>query len=452
MDDRQAGPATSGRRRFFRDMLAGGAALAVAGGARAQSADSTPADRTTITNARVFDGRWLLEADSVAVENGVIVEVGRGLPARGVVVDARGGTLLPGLIDAHTHVHGSVDALHGALRFGVTTELEMNGDWTAERRRLMATDDQAADFRTSLLALTPPGGHPTELFPPGHSFPLSDISTVEEARAHVARIIERGADYVKLLIEDGRVFGSANLPQLSAAVIEAAIATAHARGRMVLAHALTQDAARRALAAGADGLAHLFLDRPAGARFVRQAARSGAFMIPTLGLASSIMGRVAVDLARDPRVASKLSAASLDSISGTIGTFPSGRFSDVLASFAALREAGVELLVGTDATVPTPRVHGLAHGASVHGELQLFVQAGCTPIEALRAATSSTARRFDLNDRGQIAQGLRADLLLVDGDPTQDISATLSIRGVWKRGVVVQGIGRAPEGRWGAPQ
>lgn len=76
----------------------------------------------------------------------------------------------------------------------------------------------------------------------------------------------------------------------------------------------------------------------------------------------------------------------------------------------------------------------MAHGASVHHELQLLVQAGLTPVEALRAATSTPARRFGLADRGRILEGLRANLLLVDGDPTRHISDTLNLRQVWRRG------------------
>ena len=80
-------------------------------------------------------------------------------------------------------------------------------------------------------------------------------------------------------------------------------------------------------------------------------------------------------------------------------------------------------------------VAGIAHGASVHQELVYLVKAGLTPIQALRCATSVPARRFELRGRGRIAPGLRADLVLVDGDPTSNITDTLSIRRVWKHGV-----------------
>ena len=100
-----------------------------------------------------------------------------------------------------------------------------------------------------------------------------------------------------------------------------------------------------------------------------------------------------------------------------------------------LYKAGVDILVGTDVSQPVLSLGGLAHGASVHHELQLLVEAGFTPIEALRAATSVPARRFSLTDRGRIVTGARADLLLVDGDPTTNISDTLSIKAVWSRGL-----------------
>jgi imidazolonepropionase-like amidohydrolase len=101
----------------------------------------------------------------------------------------------------------------------------------------------------------------------------------------------------------------------------------------------------------------------------------------------------------------------------------------------ALHKAGVDILAGCDVSEPIPSLGGLAHGASLHQELQLLVAAGLTPIEALQAATSTPARRFALTDRGRIVPGARADLLLVDGDPTTNISDTLSIRAVWRQGV-----------------
>jgi imidazolonepropionase-like amidohydrolase len=95
----------------------------------------------------------------------------------------------------------------------------------------------------------------------------------------------------------------------------------------------------------------------------------------------------------------------------------------------------VPILAGTDSPVP-----GQTYGASLHGELSLLVAAGLTPREALTAATSAPARAFGLADRGRIRQGLRADLVLVEGDPTKDILYTRRIVAVWKRGVPVERV------------
>src|SRR5262249_31046550 len=97
-----------------------------------------------------------------------------------------------------------------------------------------------------------------------------------------------------------------------------------------------------------------------------------------------------------------------------------------------LKTRHVPLLAGTDS--PNP---GTAHGVSMHGELELLVSAGMTPVDALTAATSTPATAFHLDDRGRIAAGKRADLQLVKGDPTADIKATRNIVSVWKLGLPV---------------
>lgn len=94
-----------------------------------------------------------------------------------------------------------------------------------------------------------------------------------------------------------------------------------------------------------------------------------------------------------------------------------------------LKAAGVPILAGSDAGNP-----GTAQGATVHGEMELLVRDGLTPVEALRAATSAAATVFHLNDRGRIAPGKRADLVLIDGDPAKDITNSRNIVAVWKAG------------------
>src|SRR5688572_28460555 len=120
---------------------------------------------TTITGAWVFDGEKTLSITNVSIEDGKIVRIGGEIPAGAEVVDGTGATLLPGLIDAHVHTISESLAL--ALRFGVTTELEMQGVNTRGRRTGIIENDALSDVRSAGFGLTPPGGHPSELFPPG---------------------------------------------------------------------------------------------------------------------------------------------------------------------------------------------------------------------------------------------------------------------------------------------
>jgi imidazolonepropionase-like amidohydrolase len=221
---------------------------------------------------------------------------------------------------------------------------------------------------------------------------------------------------------------------LNQATLNAGVAEAHRHGMLTVAHALTLDATRMAIEAGIDGLAHLFLDQPHTPKIIDLIAESGAFVIPCVVLDASAMGITGARFAEDPRVSKRLSPAWLATLQSSFNLFPQGNLDDVLATVKALLGAGVDILAGTDVSVPIPFLGGLAHGASVHHELQMLVQAGLTPIQALRSATALPARRFGLNDRGRIAAGLRADLLLVDGDPTTTITDTLSTRAIWRRG------------------
>lgn len=400
---------------------------------------------TAIINARVFDGERILEERTVILEGTRIAAIGGPIPEKAVLVDARGATLLPGLIDAHTHTDEASLAL--ALKFGVTTELEMQGVNTKNDRAHITDNDAVADVRSPGFAITPPGGHPSELFPKGFQ-PGGDgggrtrvdpivrpfSSTPEEAVAFIPQIIAAGADYIKFMVDDGSVEGHPGLPCLDQATLDAGVAEAHRHGMLTLAHALTIDATRMSLEAGIDGLAHLFMDGPHTDAIVEMIAKSGVFVVACVVLNASMMGISGEKLANDSRVASRLNDAWDKTLRSSFNHYPQGQIDYVLASVKALHDAGVDIVVGTDVSLPMPFLGGLAHGASVHQELQYLVQAGLTPSEALRAATATTARRFGLVDRGRIAPGLRADLLLVDGDPTMDISDTLNIRTVWRRG------------------
>ena len=129
-------------------------------------------------------------------------------------------------------------------------------------------------------------------------------------------------------------------------------------------------------------------------------------------------------------MASRLDAAWRDNLRHEFAW--NAHLPNALRSVGRLHAAGVEVLAGTDsAHLGAP---GLAHGASLHDELRLLEAGGLSPVEALTAATRRTADRFGLIDRGRIEPGAAADLVLVDGDPTVQLSSTLNTRAVWRRG------------------
>lgn len=411
--------------------------------------------RTAIVAGRVFDGTEILGPKTVVITDGLIEAIGDQTPADAQVVEAPGATLLPGLIDAHVHTDPA--GLRLALQFGVTTELEMQGANTARDRTHITQDDTLADVRSAGFGLTPPGGHPEELFPkdfnpqrgggrggpggrpgaPERVDPIvrAKVTTPEEAVDVVGQLARAGSDYIKFMVDDGSVEGHPGLPMLDQATLNAGVAEAHRLGMLTVAHALTIEATQMSIEAGIDGLAHLFMDRPHTPEIVEAIAQSGAFVIACVVLDASMMGITGSALADDPRVAGKLSPEWDATLRSSFNHYPQGRLEDVLATVRALEAAGVDLLIGTDVSQPLPFLGGLAHGASVHQELQYFVDAGLAPTTALSAATAVTARRFGLTDRGTISVGQRADLLLVAGDPTTTISDTLNVRDVWRRGI-----------------
>jgi imidazolonepropionase-like amidohydrolase len=397
------------------------------------AAQAAPAADFVVRGAAVFDGQTLQPATDVLVQAGRITRIGPALavPSGTAEVPGSGRTLLPGLIDSHTHSWGT--ARRDAIRMGVTTELDMFGDpraiAAAKAQRESLAPVAVADLWSAGTLATVPRGHGTQF-----GFPVPTLVRPEDAEAFVAARFAEGSDYLKIVIEDGSAFGHTT-PSLGAETVAALVKAAHARSRMAVAHVSTQADAAVALAAGIDGLVHVPMDRAADAAWLSQARQRGVFVVPTLSVVASVSasgeGR---QLSEDPRLAPWLATGQRASLRAA---FHAGWqrplvLAQALQNVQAIQTAGLMLLAGTDAGNP-----GTAHGASMHGELALLVRAGLTPAQALTAATSAPARAFGLADRGRIAVGQRADLLLVQGDPTRDITNTRAIVAVWKNGAPV---------------
>lgn len=354
---------------------------------------------TTIVNARVFDGVEQRPWTSVRFVGGLITGCSDVSLAQDGdhVVDAHGGTLLPGLID--THVHLVPGALVQSLNTGVTTVLDRfsTPDVVARAKDQAARGSKVADVFSSGIGATAPGGHPSAMYPP---FPT--LSAPDEAEQFVAARIAEGSDYLK-------IFSGARgrWPSLGAETMTALTSAAHSRGLVVVAHVSSVADVDQVVSAGVDVVAHVPLDADLDPALVERIAEAGIAVGPTLATIENTLGDRGGVAVR--------------------GLPPYSRAEEGVRRMA---EAGVPLLAGTDA--PNP---GTVFGESFHRELELLVRSGLTPAQALAAATSEPARVFGLHDRGRIAVGLRTDLILLSGDPLRDIAATRRIDHIWRGGV-----------------
>ncbi|MEU8636465.1 amidohydrolase family protein [Amycolatopsis sp. NPDC048633] len=344
--------------------------------------------KTALTGVRVFDGTALTGPTTVVLDGPLI-----GSDATGAeIVDAAGATLLPGLVDAHVHLL-TPDDLRALAAHGVTTALDM-ACWPRERADSFR--GQVPDIRSAGLPAIGPGGNHAKM--PG--MPEEAILTAPgQAADFVARRVAEGSDYLKVVVEGDL---------LDQATIDAVVAEGKAHGKLTVAHAASVDAYRRAVRAGADVITHVPRDGVLDAETTSKMAEQGQIAVPTLTMMDALTTKLGADGY----------AFSRDSVT-------------------ALHAAGVPILAGTDAFSAPMLPFPVVHGASLHQELALLVEAGLSEPDALRAATDLPARYFGFPDRGAVRAGLRADLVLVDGDPTRDITATGKIRRVWAAGEVV---------------
>jgi len=413
------------------------ALLALIGVATLLTAGSSANDNSfAVRDAHVFDGERMIPSANVIVRDGriTVVKADAAIPADLPVIEGRGRTLLPGLIDSHVHVFPGAQA--DALRFGVTTELDMFNltheflRWRKQRESLDRT--QEADTWSAGTGVSAPGGHPSGTMPGSEHIPT--LANAADAAAFVNARLAEGSDYVKVMMEDNWVYTPDHtIPTLSREEVCAAIAAAHAAGRVTIVHVSRQQDARTAIECRTDGLAHLFADSVVDADFVTLARNRNVFIETTLAVVAGGSGwSFARELYASPDVMPFLSVAQRQMIEGDLWFVRNHGIGNALRSARILHAAGVPLLAATDA--PNPAA---PHGVGLHAELRMLVDAGFAPREALNAATALPARIFHLAGRGRIASGYRADLLLVRGDPTRDIAATLAIDNIWKNGFAV---------------
>ena len=396
-----------------------------------------------------------------------VADHGKANPPPGTqTIPGSGATLLPGLIDVHGHIgNGSAPSwkstfpdpdrnMRAYLYCGVTTVLDPADLITQafDRRDQVAKGDLLGPrIFASGPMVTAPGGHPIAILE--HLAPWyirwyliprisKQVDSPEAARAAVREITGAGADVVKLSVD--RIPG--DVPRIRRDVLAAAVDEAKARGVRAVAHIGTTEDAVDAADAGVAAWMHgVYKERIADDQIARFAAYKIP-MVPTIAVFESyaLLGqgpRVATPLERETVEADVLAAFDTVPNDAAIEFFRPyleslrGQRENWRDNVRRLRAAGVTMLAGSDTQT------GVFPGAGLHRELHLLTEAGLTPAEAIRAATLDSAR-FLANGKepefGVIAEGKRADLLLVEGDPTKDLDALARIRTVIKGGVPLE--------------
>lgn len=425
-----------------------------------------------IRNVRVFDAPRAALLDGrrdVVVRDGRIVSVAPpGVAATGLIeVDGSGGTLLPGLVDVHTHTGGSPsppwhtqlpaqeENLGAFLYAGVTTVLDA-GALTPAIFRLRDQVRSGAVLSPHLYAAGPmftgPNGHPVGLMRTNLPFWIRwyvlpriarEVATPDAARQAVAELLPEHPDVIKIAADD-LVPGE---PRIPTEVIAAIVTRAHEAHLRVVAHIGRSRDVIDCVGAGVDALMHDVYTDPISDEAVTAIVAAHVPVVATIGIWDAVeqMGTLQPDtrspLTRDiapPAVLAALSAFPNDQerqqLTAMTKPIHDGHAARRL-NVAKLRAAGVTILAGSDAVNA-----GQFPGAGLHDELAKLVEAGMTPGEALRAATSDNAHFLGgaQADFGDVAPGQHADLVLVDGDPTTDIAATQHITHVWLDGIELQ--------------
>lgn len=401
-----------------------------------------------IIGATVIDGTGAAPMKAtVVIQGDRIVAVGAQveIPKGARIINAEGQTLLPGLFDLHTHLFNSATGagtpdwakhLKTYLYCGVTSIVDLSPypEMYEPMRRLMKSGVVVGPHISLAARMTTPGGHGAE---GGRGeIHTQEISTPREAIAAVQHVVPYHPDVIKVFSDGWRYGAASDMTSMNEDTLTAIVEEAHKNGIEVVTHTVTLERAKIAARAGVDALIHGIGNAEVDEELIQLMKSHSTFYAPTL----SVYER------KDPNNNSPLlnavlekskteSTSSLPILATTnpaheTQTPQAKRWQKLLHNMAALKKAGITFGNGTDAGMPSTY-----HGWSTLHELQLLVAGGLTPLEAITAATGNSAKALKVdNERGTIAVGKLADLVLVDGAPQQNISDIERIKHVFLGG------------------
>lgn len=396
--------------------------------------------------ARIIDGTIAdpIEDGVVVITDGRIQTVGPRsdvtVPDEAQIIDVAGKTIMPGLINAHGHVGGTL-GLEGShyntdnllrqlglyARYGVTTVNSLGGDEEQGFALRNSQFDQNLDRARIYVA---------------GSVVLGD--TEADVRAEVNRNADMGANFIKVRIDDE--LGTAE--KMPRNIFDALVDQAHIRRLPVAAHLFYLDDAKYILNSGADLLAHSVRDLPVDDEFIDLINSKGVCYIPTLTReVSTFIYESEPEFFSDPYFIKEAESAILEQLksperqtrmqNSRAAAGYKIALEVAMANIKALNDGDVRIAMGTD-TGPPARFQGYFE----HMEMQMMVDAGMSPIEAIRASTGVAADCIGMGDIGTLEPGKWADLIVLDANPAEDIENSKTISSVWIAGNRVPDRGR----------
>ena len=337
----------------------------------------------------------------VLFENGKVASIQVHDPQREAeeIIDGKGKTLLPGLINAHVHIWFPAH-LAEAAKAGVLTVMDMHASrFSIPILKALKDSTGFANYLSAGPGATVPGGHGTQF-----GMPTPTIDSITSAKTFTEDRVKDGADYIKILREPSR-------PTIDFQQIDTVIATAHVHEKLAVSHISRKADGLILAGTDLDGFVHIWFDEPSTEQEIQVLAKGGQFMVPTI-LTNKRVIEFFEEQGRD---------------------IPHLSVEQLLAEIKKLHEAGISLVAGTD-----PPNLNINYGTDLFTELELFVDSGLSPIEALRTATGNAAEAFQLQEAGRLKKGMPAHAFLVDGNPNLDISDIRKVLYVWKAGKLVK--------------